>query len=102
MPDYSHARPAGAHIAPGALAPAFISAPSHWIVLLAAYALLALGIMWWRWGGTVEDSLHYFETARYLRGELPLQALTAPFPYRLLVPALAYDLGPKSEPHDWR
>jgi len=93
MPHHFQARPVGTHISSGALAPAsFISAPGHWIALLAAYALLALGIMWWRWGGTVEDSLHYFETARYLRGELPLQALTAPFPYRLLVPALAAGL----------
>ncbi|MGZ5201000.1 MAG: hypothetical protein ACXWC4_14615 [Telluria sp.] len=37
----------------------------------------------------MEDSLAYFDTARYLRGELPLSALRAPFPYRLLVPAVA-------------
>jgi len=37
----------------------------------------------------VEDSLAYFNTARYLRGELPFSELRAPFPYRLLVPALA-------------
>lgn len=93
MHYHSHARPVGTRISPAAVSPApLLSAPGHWIVLLAAYALLALGIMWWRWGGTVEDSLHYFETARYLRGELPLYALTAPFPYRLLVPALAAGL----------
>jgi hypothetical protein len=45
--------------------------------------------MCWRWGGTVEDSLAYFNTARYLRGELPAEALRAPFPYRVLVPAIA-------------
>lgn len=55
---------------------------------LLGFALLALGVMWWRWGGTVEDSQAYFDTARYLRGELPLSALRAPFPYRIGVPAL--------------
>ncbi|KQV80158.1 hypothetical protein ASD15_14900 [Massilia sp. Root351] len=55
----------------------------------AGFALLALAVMWWRWGGTVEDSLHYFNTARHLRGELPASELVAPFPYRLLVPAAA-------------
>lgn len=56
---------------------------------LLGFALLALAVMWWRWGGTIEDSQAYFDTARYLRGELPLSALRAPFPYRLGVPALA-------------
>jgi hypothetical protein len=45
--------------------------------------------MWQRWGGTIEDSQNYFNTARYLRGELPFSALVAPFPYRLTMPALA-------------
>lgn len=45
--------------------------------------------MSWRWGGTVEDSQAYFDTARYLRGELPFAELRAPFPYRVLVPAVA-------------
>lgn len=65
---------------------------SPWLPLLAAaacFAALALAVMWWRWGGTVEDSLHYFNTARYLRGEIPASELVAPFPYRLLVPAAA-------------
>lgn len=59
------------------------------ILLAAAFALLALAIMAWRWGGTIEDSQAYFDTARYLRGELAAHELRAPFPYRLLVPALA-------------
>jgi hypothetical protein len=65
---------------------------SPWRPLVAAaagFAALALAVMWWRWGGTVEDSLHYFNTARYLRGEIPASELVAPFPYRLLVPAAA-------------
>jgi len=60
-----------------------------WLAIFAGYALLALAVMWWRWGGTVEDSLAYFNTARYLRGELPFSALQPPFPYRLLMPTLA-------------
>jgi len=64
-------------------------AVSHVLALFAGFAILALAVMWWRWGGTVADSLHYFNTARYLRGEVPLEELLAPFPYRLLVPALA-------------
>ena len=59
------------------------------LLAAAGFAALALAVMWWRWGGTVEDSLHYFNTARYLRGEVPAGALVAPFPYRLLVPAAA-------------
>jgi hypothetical protein len=58
-------------------------------LIVAGFAALAFLIMWWRWGGTVEDSLAYFNTARYLRGELPASSLRAPFPYRLLVPAMA-------------
>ena len=61
----------------------------RWLPLAAGFALLSLAVMWWRWGGTVEDSLAYFNTARYLRGELPFNELRAPFPYRLLMPALA-------------
>jgi hypothetical protein len=56
------------------------------IVMLSS---LALVVMWHRWGGTVEDSVVYFNTARWLRGELPVTALEAPFSYRLLVPAVA-------------
>jgi hypothetical protein len=61
----------------------------HWLYLAAAFAVLSLLIMWHRWGGTVEDSLAYFNTARYLRGEVPFSSLRAPFPYRLAMPALA-------------
>ncbi|MBY0555997.1 MAG: hypothetical protein K2P77_02190 [Burkholderiaceae bacterium] len=94
MPDNTDAQTVAARSSSSSSVTAAILAPIspsqiYWIGLLTAYALLALAIMWWRWGGTVEDSLRYFETALYLRGELPLQALTAPFPYRLLVPALA-------------
>ena len=61
----------------------------QWLALAAAFAGLALCVMCWRWGGTVEDSLAYFNTARYLRGEAPFSELRAPFPYRLLAPATA-------------
>jgi 4-hydroxybenzoate polyprenyltransferase len=74
-------------------APGVAAAPRElrrfWLLLAAGFAGLALLVMWWRWGGTVEDSLAYFNTARYLRGELPFDQLRAPFPYRLLMPALA-------------
>jgi hypothetical protein len=59
------------------------------ILLAAVFGALAFVLMAWRWGGTIEDSLAYFNTARYLRGELPASELRAPFPYRLLVPAAA-------------
>lgn len=52
-------------------------------------SIAALAVMWSRWGGTIEDSLAYFNTARYLRGDLAASELRAPFPYRLLMPALA-------------
>lgn len=68
--------------------PAVFSA-KHLFVIAAAFGALAYLLMAWRWGGTVEDSLAYFNTARYLRGELPASELRAPFPYRLLVPAVA-------------
>lgn len=61
----------------------------NWLILTAGFALLALAVMCWRWGGTIQDSQAYFDTARYLRGEIPADQLVAPFPYRLLVPALA-------------
>lgn len=57
--------------------------------MLPGFAMIAFAVMFWRWGGTVEDSLHYFHTAQWLRGELPASALVAPFPYRIAVPALA-------------
>ena len=52
-------------------------------------AILTLGVLLAHWGMTVEDSLAYFNTARYLRGEVLFSELRAPFPYRVLVPALA-------------
>jgi len=61
----------------------------HWPFVIGGFALLALCIMLPRWGGTVEDSQAYFDTARWLRGDLPATALKAPFPYRIAVPALA-------------
>ena len=67
-------------------------APAHWLAVAAAFGLAAMAVMWMRWGGTVEDSLAYFNTARYLRGEIGLEELRAPFPYRLLVPYLAAQL----------
>jgi hypothetical protein len=61
----------------------------RWIALALAFAALSLAVMWRRWGGTIEDSQAYFDTARYLRGDLPFAALRAPFPYRVAMPALA-------------
>jgi hypothetical protein len=66
-----------------------IDQPIRWPVLFFLFALLAMTLMIWRWGGTIEDSQAYFDTARYFRGELKLEALRAPFPYRTLVPAIA-------------
>jgi len=60
-----------------------------WLGLAAGFGLLALLVMIWRWGGTIADSQAYYDTARWLRGEIPATALVAPFPYRILVPALA-------------
>lgn len=61
----------------------------RWPLVAASFALLTLIIMAWRWGGTVADSLAYYNTASYFRGELPISALEAPFPYRALMPGLA-------------
>jgi hypothetical protein len=63
--------------------------PIRWSVLFFMFALLAMTLMMWRWGGTIEDSQAYFDTARYFRGEVGIEALRAPFPYRTLVPAIA-------------
>ncbi|MEX5746971.1 hypothetical protein [Massilia sp. X63] len=76
---------------PASPSPILPAAPQRidWPRLAAAFALLAFLIMMWRWGGTVSDSQAYYDTARYLRGEIPASSLVAPFPYRLLVPVLA-------------
>ncbi len=75
--------------APGSTASHVPARRIDWLQLAAAFALLAFVLMVWRWGGTVADSQAYYDTARYLRGEIPASALVAPFPYRILVPALA-------------
>ncbi|MYM81644.1 hypothetical protein GTP44_06700 [Duganella sp. FT50W] len=36
----------------------------QWVALAGGFAVLALLVMMWRWGGTVEDSQAYFDTAR--------------------------------------
>ncbi len=70
--------------------PARVRLPARFQLLtVIAFGTLAYALMTWRWGGTVEDSLAYFDTARYLRGEIPSSELRAPFPYRLLVPGIA-------------
>jgi hypothetical protein len=61
----------------------------NWPFVIGGFAVLALVVMLWRWGGTIEDSLAYFNTAQWLRGELAPSELRAPFPYRIAVPALA-------------
>jgi len=61
----------------------------RWSYLVPAFALLALTVMIWRWGGTIADSQAYYDTARWLRGEIDASGLVAPFPYRVLVPAIA-------------
>lgn len=70
------------------------SKTSNWTTLqcVAMFALFGIGafaVLLRHWGLTVEDSLAYFNTARYLRGEVSFSELRAPFPYRLLMPALA-------------
>lgn len=69
--------------------PAISHPGPRWTPVFAAFGALALLIMAWRWGGTVGDSLAYFNTAQFFRGELPASALEAPFPYRALIPAIA-------------
>lgn len=61
----------------------------NWPFVIGGFAVLSLAIMLWRWGGAVEDSLAYFDAARWVRGEISLAALRAPFAYRLAMPALA-------------
>ena len=70
-------------------APSALDQPVRWPVLFFMFGLLAMTLMVWRWGGTIEDSQAYFDTARYFRGEVGIETLRAPFPYRTLVPALA-------------
>ncbi|MCD2515965.1 hypothetical protein LQ564_06495 [Massilia sp. G4R7] len=71
------------------LSPTSTAHPIRWSFLVPAFALLALSVMIWRWGGTVADSQAYYDTARWLRGEIDASQLVAPFPYRVLVPAIA-------------
>jgi hypothetical protein len=54
--------------------------PLRWPVLFFMFGLLALTLMVWRWGGTIEDSQAYFDTARWFRGEVGIETLRAPFP----------------------
>lgn len=63
--------------------------PLQWAALIAGFALGAFFLLQPHWGLTVEDSLAYFNTARYLRGEVDFTELRAPFPYRVFVPAIA-------------
>ncbi|WP_348692730.1 hypothetical protein [Duganella fentianensis] len=60
-----------------------------WTVLSLLYFLCAFLVLQPHWGLTVEDSLAYFNTSRFLRGEIQFSELRAPFPYRLLIPAVA-------------
>lgn len=63
--------------------------PLQWLLLLAFFTCGAFFLLQPHWGLTVEDSLAYFNTARYLRGEVAFSELRAPFPYRVLMPAIA-------------
>jgi len=70
------------------------STSSNWTPFQCAgvfvlFAIFTFLVLLAHWGMTVEDSLAYFNTARYLRGEVSFSALRAPFPYRVLMPALA-------------
>lgn len=60
-----------------------------WIALSLLYFAIAFLVLQPHWGLTVEDSLAYFNTSRFLRGEIQFSELRAPFPYRLLIPAIA-------------
>lgn len=61
----------------------------NWTFVIGGFSLLTFVLMAWRLGGAVADSQAYLDTARWLRGELALAQLRAPFSYRLAVPALA-------------
>ncbi|MEV4779648.1 hypothetical protein [Burkholderia sp. LMU1-1-1.1] len=71
-----------------------LSKKTHWTTpqyagMFILFASVAFVVLLPHWGLTVEDSLAYFNTARYLRGEVAFSDLRAPFPYRVLIPALA-------------
>jgi hypothetical protein len=61
----------------------------NWLLVAAGFAMLALVLMLPRWGTTDGAARGYFETGLWLRSEIPLADLHAPFAYRLAVPALA-------------
>lgn len=65
--------------------------PRHfnWPLVAGGFALLALVMMMGRWGAVEAESSAYLGLAHWLRGELPLPGLAAPFAYRLGLPALA-------------
>lgn len=61
----------------------------NWLLVSAGFAALALVLMVWRWGSTDGTAQGYFDTGLWLRNEIPLADLQAPFAYRLAIPALA-------------
>ena len=61
----------------------------NWLIVSAGFAFLALALMLWRWGAVSGDAQGYFESGLWLRNEIPLAELHAPYAYRLAVPALA-------------
>lgn len=61
----------------------------NWLLVGAGCAFLPLFLMAWRWGATPGDALAYFDVGLWLRDEIPLSQLRAPFAYRLGMPALA-------------
>lgn len=65
--------------------------PRHfnWFIVTGGFALLSLVLMLGRWGGDAGAAQGYYETGLWLRHEVPLSALHAPYAYRLGVPALA-------------
>jgi len=65
--------------------------PRHfnWPLVIGGYALLTLVMMMGRWGAVEAESSAYLGLAHWLRGEVPLPVLAAPFTYRLGLPALA-------------
>jgi hypothetical protein len=61
----------------------------NWLLVSGGFAFLALALMLWRWGAVSGAAQGYFETGLWLRNEIPLAELHAPYAYRLAVPALA-------------